>query len=139
MIEHVTPGSIELSANPDLTDSEWQKRSRDLQRAFAVEIRRVSRSYFVQTPHRMFPVEAHTGTPMANYLSHNSTIKLVRALTKTWPRPIGNVDWNLFTAEQMEDFFQDGKIEVEKLLGLPKSIIAWKTESTESCLTTEMV
>jgi hypothetical protein len=76
----------------------------------------------------MFPVEVHTGIPLASYLSHNSTIKLVRAFKGFWPRPIGNVDWNLLTTQEMQDFFPEGRIEVEKLLGLPKSIIAWKTE-----------
>jgi SAM-dependent methyltransferase len=127
VIEHITPGPDEACVVPGkIADKDWRCRSYDLQRAFASEIRRISKSYFVQTPDRRFPIEVHTAIPGASYLSHNSTIRLASLLKRFWPRPIGYVDWNLLTLNDMQTLFPDGSVEVESFLGVPKSIIAWK-------------
>jgi hypothetical protein len=127
VIEHVTPdtnGSRLISGM--IGDKDWHMLSINHQQIFASEVRRIAKSYFVQTPDRRFPIELHTGIPLASYLSYNHTIKLIRLLRRFWPRPIGYVDWNLLTVRDMRKFFPDGRIEVEKFLGIPKSIIAWK-------------
>jgi hypothetical protein len=41
------------------------------QRCFADEVRRVGRSYWVQTPNRGFPIEQHLFTPLVHWLPEN--------------------------------------------------------------------
>jgi SAM-dependent methyltransferase len=127
VIEHITPNDEEACIRPGIVGNrEWRSRSFELQRAFASEISRISKSYFVQTPARAFPIESHTAIPFGSYLGHNSMVSVAASIKRIWPRPIGYVDWNLLSAHEMKALFPDAIIELEKILGIPKSIIAWK-------------
>lgn len=123
VIEHVTlPKEMCLTRIPQ---AEWVAGSRRNQRRFATEIRRVGKSYFVQTPHKSFPIEAHTWLPFVNLLSHNQAARLVRLTDKYWIKHCGYVDWNLLSPEDMKSLFPDAKLYIERFLGFPKSIIAY--------------
>ncbi len=52
---------------------------RDAQRAFVAELARVARTVFLTAPNRWFPVEHHTGLPLAHY--HRATFAAACRLT----------------------------------------------------------
>jgi len=130
VIEHVTlPKEVCLTSIPQ---AEWASSSMQRQRQFATEIRRVSKSYFVQTPHRSFPIETHTWLPFVNFLNHNRATSLVRFTDKYWIKHCGYVDWNLLSPVEMKDLFPDAELYIERCLGFPKSIIAYYTEQNSA-------
>ena len=123
VIEHVTmPKELCMSKIPQ---RRWVSESLQRQRQFANEIRRVGKAYFVQTPHRDFPIETRTWLPFVNYLNHNPTVSLVRFTDKYWVKRCGYVDWNLLGFTEMQSLFPEAKLCVERFLGLPKSVIAY--------------
>lgn len=125
VIEHVTlPKKLCMT---DISQAEWVTISRQNQRRFATEIRRVSKSYFVQTPHKSFPIETHTWLPFVNLLNHNQATSLVRFTDKYWIKHCGNVDWNLLSLTEMKTLFPDAELYIERFFGFPKSIIAYHT------------
>jgi hypothetical protein len=126
VIEHVTLPKEECVSGR-FTNREWVERSLESQRAFAREIERVGRGYFVQTPHRAFPVEAHTWLPLVGWMPHDATVRLVRLSDRYWVKHCGYVDWNLLDERDMRRLFPSAAIHVERVLGLPKSLIAYRT------------
>ena len=87
--------------------------------AYAAEIRRVGRAYWVQTPALSFPVEPHALLPFAHWL----------------PPRLRRPYWRLGVAGQWEDIallrrgdlaqlFPDGEVVAERLGPLAKSWIA---------------
>lgn len=108
--------------------------SYDDQRRFASEIRRVGRSYWVQTPNRSFPIEPHLVAPFIHYLPVRIQRHLIRWLT-LWglvSRPTRKqiddflAEVRLPTEREMRDLFPDAHIVAERFLGLKKSLIAVK-------------
>ncbi len=104
----------------------WAAAAREAQRRFAAEIRRVGKGYFVQTPHADFPVDAHTWLPFTNWLPHGAAQALVGVTDRVWIKRCGVADWRLLRRGDMEALFPDGAVRVERLLGVPKSLVAWK-------------
>ena len=95
----------------------------NLQQAFADEIRRVGRRYFVQTPNRYFPIEPHYQVPFFQFLPERLQRALNARFTMGW-REKG--DWeeaNLLSAGDLRRLFPDGEIHREKLFGLTKSLM----------------
>jgi SAM-dependent methyltransferase len=124
VIEHVTlPGRECLELR--LSEREWTRRAYQRQRAFAAEIQRVGRGYFVQTPHRAFPIDAHTWLPFTNFLPHETMRRLIPLLDRTWVKKCGVADWHLLDLAGMRELFPGADMWVERWLGLPKSIIAY--------------
>jgi hypothetical protein len=100
--------------------------------AFAEEIRRVGRRYYVQTPNRWFPVEPHLMTPLIHYLPRRWQRPLLRRFT-VWgvlhkPTPQGCDEFlrdiQLLRRAEMERLFPGAEIWAERALGLVKSWIA---------------
>jgi methyltransferase family protein len=97
------------------------------QQAFAEEVRRLGRKYWVQTPSIWFPIEAHTGMPFWFFMP-----QVIRAnYIKNWERKLP--DWTemvkgttVLSKRQMQDYFFDGAILTERKFGVPKSYIAYK-------------
>jgi SAM-dependent methyltransferase len=91
--------------------------------AFAAEVRRVSRGWYVQTPARSFPVEPHALLPFAHWL----------------PVALRRPYWRLGAAGEWEDVHLLGRAELralfpgdvhaERLAGLTKSWIAVRAVS----------
>ena len=89
--------------------------------------------YWVQTPYRYFPVEPHFVVPGMQFLPLGARA----AIAQRWhagPRRISPdqaltmVEWiDLIGIRQLRSYFPQARIEVERLGGLPKSIIAVKT------------
>jgi SAM-dependent methyltransferase len=69
--------------------------------AFAAEIRRVGRSWFVQTPALSFPIEPHSLLPAAHWL----------------PVPMRRAYWRLGAAGAWEEISLLRRAEMEKLFG----------------------
>jgi hypothetical protein len=106
----------------------------DDQAAFASEVKRVGKAYFVQTPDRYFPVEPHFVAPFIHYLPVNLQMKLIRHFTpwglitkpdrKRVEQTVASIQ--LLTCSQMKNLFADARILRERLCGLSKSLIAIK-------------
>ena len=125
VIEHVTlPKQVCL--DEVLTETEWRRRSLARQAQFAAEIRRAGRSYFVQTPHPAFPVDVHTWLPLTNRLSHDRVRRLIRTTDRYWIKHCGVADWHLLGPADMQRLFPDATVHVERLAGVPKSVIAYR-------------
>jgi SAM-dependent methyltransferase len=96
----------------------------DGQQAFADEVRRVGRRYFIQTPNRYFPIEPHYQLPLFQFLPRRIRMALNRRYSLGW-QPKG--EWEeitLLTARDLRRLFPDAEIHRERLLGLTKSLMA---------------
>lgn len=125
VIEHVTLPKRDC-IEKRFPERDWREASMKNQTAFARELSRVGRGYFVQTPHRAFPVEAHTWLPFVGWMPHDATVRVVRVSDRIWVKHCGYVDWNLLGDREMRALFPEGQIHVERVFGLPKSIIAYR-------------
>ena len=101
---------------------------------FANEIQRIAPKYFVQTPSKIFPIEPHFLTPFIHYLPKNIQKKLVGNFT-VWGMITRSdqeycrkmvAELRLLNYQEMLQLFPDATIEIEKFVGLEKSIIAIK-------------
>ena len=105
------------------------------QKRFAAEIRRVGKSYWVQTPNRWFLVEPHLVTPLIHYLPKAAQKYLLRwctvwgLVTRPTPDQIDTFlsEVRLLTEREMQELFPDARILSERFLGFKKSFIAVKT------------
>jgi len=95
-----------------------------LQPAFAAEIRRVARRYFVQTPNRRFPIEPHYQLPLFQFLPERIQQALNRRFTLGWQAKGHWEDIHLVSAQELQRLFPDAEIHRERVLGLTKSLMA---------------
>ncbi len=102
------------------------------QRAYAAEVARVGKSYYVQTPYRWFPVEQHLMTPFIHYLPRSWQRPLLMNFT-VWgilerPTQQGCDDFlrdiQLLTVDDLQALFPGADLWKERTLGLLKSISA---------------
>jgi SAM-dependent methyltransferase len=102
----------------------------DRQAAFAAELDRVGRGYFVQTPNRWFPIEPHLLTPVVHYLPDRARRRLLRLtvwalLTRPSPDRYGDMEViRLLDRRDMRRMFPAASLRRERLLGLTKSLVA---------------
>ncbi|WP_026950714.1 class I SAM-dependent methyltransferase [Algoriphagus mannitolivorans] len=104
----------------------WENQQR-----MAKEIQRVGKKYFIQTPNKYFPVEAHYALPFAQYMPKKLLFYL---LTKTklsrfqkWDSKAAQQyldEIRLLDEIEMQRLFPKSKILKEKALGMTKSITA---------------
>lgn len=95
--------------------------------SFAKEARRLGRSYWVQTPSKYFPIEAHNGMPFWWYYPEavkKYFIKRWREKLPEWTDMVEGTD--IVTRRELETLFPDGEIIVERVWGFPKSYVAYK-------------
>lgn len=108
----------------------------DNQRRFAAEIRRVGRSYYVQTPARGFPFEPH----WLGFFIHWLPRRLQRRVAR-WSTLYGLVakptrdevdalidEYRLLSRRELRALFPGADIRVERFLLLPKSYLAVKRD-----------
>ena len=102
--------------------------------AFAREIRRMAPSYYVQTPNRNFFIEPHIMGVVLHWFPFAIARRLVPYLSlwglRERPR-LAQIDrqlsgTHLLTTAQMRRLFPDAQIRKERMLGMTKSIIAFK-------------
>lgn len=104
---------------------------------FAKEIKRVSRSYFVQTPNYWFPIEPHCMTPFFHWLPKPMRIQLVLYFSLgNWKRAdsISSACYivdsaRLLNKKMLAELFKDAHIKAEKIFGFTKSYMAIKSLS----------
>lgn len=121
VIEHVTGISKEQTF--DVRGPEFRIRACETQQAFANEIRRISKRYFVQTPARSFPVESHTWLPFVGWLSHGVQTKIIKGSNRWWVKKT-QPDFHLLNSSDMKRLFPDARLYYERSAGMVKSIIA---------------
>lgn len=106
---------------------DWRRQQR-----FAAEVKRVARRYWVQTPWRHFPIEPHMLFPLFQYLPPAAQ----RAVATRWKyshfHRYGQdvlaelALLRLLTASEMRALFPDSTLRIERVLGIPKSVIAYR-------------
>jgi SAM-dependent methyltransferase len=87
---------------------------------FAAEVRRVARSYFVQTPNRWFPVEPHSLLPLVHWLPRRIGRRLWRLGVSDDPFD----ETLLLGARELRRLFPDARIVRERFGPLTKSLVA---------------
>src|SRR5262249_41817791 len=100
----------------------------DRQENFAREVRRLGHSYWVQTPSKWFPIEAHTGMPF--WFFYPATIR--HRFIERWHRILPGNPWyqmieqtTVLSRADLRRLFPEATIVVETLFGLPKSYIVY--------------
>lgn len=93
--------------------------------AFAHEARRLGRSYWVQTPSKWFPIEAHSGMPFWWFYPERVRAGFIarwRRKTPAFAEMVETTD--ILTKAEMRKLFPEATILVERVLGVPKSYAA---------------
>ncbi len=113
--------------------------SPERQHAFAREIARVGRRYFVETPDPRFPIEPHLLTPFLHWLPRrwrrmahhvNGWALLTRPSPDRRAFYVRHVvdDVALLSLSRLAELFPEPRIESERFLGWPKSLLAVKSQ-----------
>jgi SAM-dependent methyltransferase len=124
VIEHVT-GQRELIPNL-VTSEQFAASAQAAQANFAAELRRIAKRYFVQTPHKYFPLESHSFLPFfVVLLPRRWQIALLEFCGRHWIKQ-AQADFHLLTVKQMRALFPDAEIVLERYCGFVKSIVAIK-------------
>jgi SAM-dependent methyltransferase len=124
VIEHVTLNLNQLSS---ITGQDFKRRANEHQKSFAKEIERVGKKYFVQTPYLHFPIEAHSWLPLVQYLPQPQRWNLSRKIKKVWLKQ-WSADYYLYNITRFREHFPYAThFYTEKILGIPKSLIAIRT------------
>lgn len=101
------------------------------QKKMASEIARVGKRYFIQTPNKYFPIEAHYALPFAQYLPKTflffllTKTKISRMIT--WDKDVARQyldEIRLLNEKEMRQLFPEARILKETTLGLMKSLTA---------------
>ena len=121
VIEHVTINKDDCWN--EKSGQNFKRKSVEAQSIFASEILRCSKKYFVQTPHKYFPIEQHTWVPFMALLSRPCTIFLIKLLNKFWIKKT-TPDWYLLTKNEIQKYFPGGHIYINRKFGFPKEIFA---------------
>ena len=94
--------------------------------AFAREVRRLGKSYWVQTPSKWFPIEAHCGMPFWWFYPERVRryfIERWRAKLPAWTEMVEET--TVLSAAELRRLFPEATILVERYLGAPKSYVAY--------------
>ena len=125
VIEHVTLAKDEVWQ--ERSQRRFVEKSHERQLAFANEIRRLGRQYFVQTPYRGFPIESHSWLPFMGWLPRPMLLPVMRFTNAVWVKET-NPDWRLLNRREMQALFPDARLAAEKFAGLTKSLVAVKSD-----------
>ncbi len=99
------------------------------QRGFADNILRSGSSYWVQTPAKWFPVEAHTGMPFWWFYPERLRQRFISSWKQKLPAWTEMIDGTrLVELENLQSLFPDAHIHVEKSLGIVKSYTAYQNK-----------
>ncbi|MBW4670889.1 MAG: methyltransferase domain-containing protein [Cyanomargarita calcarea GSE-NOS-MK-12-04C] len=112
----------------------------EAQRQMAMEVQRVGKRYFIQTPNRYFPIEPHFLFPFFQFLPLWAKMFLITHFNLGWrPKTTDKAaakelvtSVKLLTKKELVELFPKAAIFEEKFLGLTKSLIAydgWEKDS----------
>ncbi len=100
------------------------------QRAFAAEVSRLGRAYWVQTPSLWFPIEAHCGMPFWWFYPSLLRRRLIDRWRRKLPAWAEMVDeTRVLTRTTIRRLFPDARILSERACGFTKSYVAWRADS----------
>jgi 2-polyprenyl-3-methyl-5-hydroxy-6-metoxy-1,4-benzoquinol methylase len=105
---------------------------KELQGAFASEVRRVSDRYFVQTPNKWFPIEPHYQLPLVQFLPERLLKALNRRFSFGWREKGRWEPITLLSAGELRRLFPDAEIHRERIFGLTKSLMAVRRDGHSS-------
>ncbi len=99
---------------------------------FAAEVKRVGRSYFVQTPYFWFPIEPHARTPFLHWLPDSLACRVVMARQCGYLQKASDISKamdciqsaRMLDVGQFTALFDDAELTRERFMGLTKSLIA---------------
>lgn len=121
VIEHVTlPKSDVWGVR---SQREFTNIALKSQKAFADEIRRLGKHYFVQTPNKWFVIESHTWLPFVGWLPRPILVTSLKMINRMWVKQ-SHPDWRLLTVKDMRFLFPEADIRAEKMWGMTKSLMA---------------
>jgi len=97
---------------------------------FAREVRRVGRSYWVQTPSWLFPIESHTGLPLFWFYPPALRAAIAKRLDaryakNPWSCPMAGT--RVFRLSQLRRLFPDADVFTERVCGVTKSWSLYRT------------
>jgi hypothetical protein len=100
-----------------------------LRKALADEIRRVGRSWIVQTPSRSFPIELHFMLPFLHWIPRGIGRQIARVspfavLARVDGRKYFD-ETQLLPLSELRGYFPEGELLVERAAGIPKSNIVY--------------
>jgi hypothetical protein len=98
---------------------------------FAREVKRLGRSYWVQTPSKWFPIEAHCGMPFWWFYPESLRqyfLKRWSAKLPGWTEMVAGT--RVLTRQQLRRLFPDAEIHTERMFGIPKSYTAYRMPPT---------
>ncbi|MCC5869128.1 MAG: class I SAM-dependent methyltransferase [Gammaproteobacteria bacterium] len=101
------------------------------QKAFAAAVLSLNTDYWIQTPSKWFPVEAHCGMPFWWFYPDRFRQHFLSRWKEKLPAWTEMVEGTRVIEKQFfQELFPDGEVYVERLAGLPKSYIAWRSQGT---------
>ncbi len=103
--------------------------SAEKQAEFAREVRRLGHSYWVQTPSKWFPIEAHCGMPFWWFYPasvRDYFIERWRRKLPAWTEMVEGT--TVLTRADLHRLFPEATIAVETSFGMPKSYVAYFPE-----------
>jgi SAM-dependent methyltransferase len=120
VIEHVTVPKAEVWQH---RDAQFARKAIAHQRAFADEILRIAKAFWVQTPARSFFIETHSWLPFLGWLPRSAQVAILDVTRQFWlsRHP---PDYYLLTRGHMEALFPGARIVPERWLGMTKSWVA---------------
>ena len=92
------------------------------QDSFAAEVKRLSARYWVQTPSKWFPFEAHCGMPLWWFYPEpvrRGMIERWRAKLPEWTEMVDGT--RVLTLDRLKGLFPGASVYTEWMLGFPKS------------------
>jgi hypothetical protein len=100
--------------------------SREAQREFVKECLRVSQSFFITTPNRLFPLDFHTFIPVIHWLPQPTHQSILRSLGRDFWAQTDNLNL-LSPASFVKLFPKEIQVNVYnyKLLGWPSNIVVY--------------
>ena len=110
----------------------------DKRAAFAREVRRLGKSYWVQTPSKWFPIEPHCGMPFWWFYPE----RVRRYFIERWRRKLPAwtemvEETTVLDSAELRLLFPEATILVERYLGAPKSYVAYyRSGSAKAALAT---
>jgi len=101
-----------------------------MQLRFAREVMRLGRSYWVQSPSKYFPLEAHCGMPFWWFYPRRLRQYFITRWRRKLPAWTEMVEeTRVLEMSRMQALFPKAAIKTERLLGIPKSYVAWQADS----------
>ena len=96
--------------------------------AFAKQVRRLAPKYWVQTPAKYFPIEAHTGMPFWWYYPEHLRQALIKKWRQELPLWTEMVEGTtLVERAELQDIFPEAVILPERAFGVVKSYVAFRS------------